>query len=122
VVAGCGLLLDAAADVVWARVAMACSPTERVVVRPGDGAGNTSLGRYGDITGNLLSARGDIVYITGMAVDPEKTVRKLVSLPIPMVQAIADFRFQQRISTESEAIRRLIEAGLDRESRRVQET
>lgn len=52
------------------------------------------------------------MYITNMAVNRETTVRKLVSLPIPLVQAIADFRFQQRVSTESEAIRRLIELGL----------
>ncbi len=47
-----------------------------------------------------------------MVVNPETTVRKLVSLPRAMAQAIEDFRFQQRIKTESEAIRRLIEAGL----------
>lgn len=47
-----------------------------------------------------------------MAVNTETTVRKLVSLPKPMVQAVEDFRFKHRIKTESEAIRRLIEAGL----------
>ncbi|MBX6745234.1 MAG: hypothetical protein IRY87_24630 [Acetobacteraceae bacterium] len=47
-----------------------------------------------------------------MAVNPETTVRKLVSLSRPLVQAIEDFRFQNRIKTESEAIRRLIELGL----------
>lgn len=47
-----------------------------------------------------------------MAVNPETTTRKLVSLPKSMLQEIKDFRFNHRIDTESEAIRRLIEAGL----------
>jgi hypothetical protein len=38
--------------------------------------------------------------------------RKLVSLPADLAQAIEDFRFENRIGSESEAIRRLIEAGL----------
>jgi hypothetical protein len=56
------------------------------------------------------STRND--YITGMAVDPHRMTRKLVSLPHELLRAIEDFRFQQRIKTESEAIRRLIETGL----------
>ena len=55
-------------------------------------------------------------YITDMPVNPETTVRKLVSLPRPMVKAIEDYRFANRVSTESEAIRRLIEAGLRAEA------
>lgn len=47
-----------------------------------------------------------------MAVNPATTTRKLVSLPKPMVQEIRNFRFEHRIDTESEAIRRLIELGL----------
>lgn len=54
-----------------------------------------------------------------MAVNPETTTRKLVSLPHEMVQAIDDYRFQQRIKTESEAIRRLIELGLKAAARRT---
>ena len=38
--------------------------------------------------------------------------RKIVSVPAELAEAIADFRFGERISTEAEAIRRLIEAGL----------
>ncbi len=60
-----------------------------------------------------LEDNTDIGYITDMAVNPETTVRKLVSLPKPMVEAILDFRFTHRIGTESEAIRRLIELGLE---------
>ena len=47
-----------------------------------------------------------------MVVNPETTIRKLVSLPHAMARSIDDFRFQERIKTESEAIRRLIELGL----------
>lgn len=52
------------------------------------------------------------IYITGMAVNPETTTRKLVSLSHKLVAEIEDFRFANRIKTESEAIRRLIESGL----------
>lgn len=47
-----------------------------------------------------------------MAVNPETTTRKLVSLPRELAQAISDYRFTNRIKTEAEAIRRLIERGL----------
>lgn len=60
-----------------------------------------------------MSVNTVAVYITGMAVNRDTTVRKLVSLPRAMVEAIEDFRFAQRIKTESEAIRRLIELGLE---------
>jgi hypothetical protein len=48
-----------------------------------------------------------------MAVNPDHMTRKLVSLPNELLRAIEDFRFQHRIKTEAEAIRRLIEAGLN---------
>lgn len=44
--------------------------------------------------------------------------RKLVSLPAGLAQAIEDFRFENRIGSESEAIRRLIEAGLSASKKR----
>ncbi len=53
-----------------------------------------------------------------MPVNPETTVRKLVSLPRELASAILDYRFQQRINTESEAIRRLIELGLEASKRK----
>jgi hypothetical protein len=52
-------------------------------------------------------------YVPDMAVNPETTVRKLVSLPRDLVLAVEDFRFANRINTESEAIRALIRRGLD---------
>lgn len=55
-----------------------------------------------------------------MVINPETTVRKLVSLPREMVQAIEDYRFANRIKTEAEAIRRLIEAGLRAEQGKAQ--
>jgi Arc/MetJ-type ribon-helix-helix transcriptional regulator len=39
--------------------------------------------------------------------------RKPVSLPPELAQAVEDFRFANRFKTESDAIRRLIELGLD---------
>jgi hypothetical protein len=38
--------------------------------------------------------------------------RKIVSLPAELAQAIEDYRFANRMKTEAEAIRRLIELGL----------
>ena len=41
-------------------------------------------------------------------------VKKLVPLTAEMAERIRDYRFEQRIESENEAIRRLIEAGLGR--------
>ncbi len=38
--------------------------------------------------------------------------RKIVSLTPELQKAVEDFRFEQRIKTESDALRRLIELGL----------
>jgi hypothetical protein len=38
--------------------------------------------------------------------------RKMVTMPAELAQAVDDFRFQNRITTEADAIRRLIEAGV----------
>ena len=40
-------------------------------------------------------------------------VKKLIGLSEEQAQRIADFRFEKRIGSESEAIRQLIELGLD---------
>ena len=47
-----------------------------------------------------------------MAKDKPMTARKIVSLPEDLARQIEDFRFDNRISSEAEAIRRLIELGL----------
>jgi hypothetical protein len=48
-----------------------------------------------------------------MATTPSLTVRKLLSITPELAKAIADYRYQERIPTESEATRRLIELGLE---------
>ena len=47
-----------------------------------------------------------------MAKAPLYPVKKLVYLTDKQAQQIADFRFEQRLQSENEAIRRLIEIGL----------
>jgi hypothetical protein len=56
-----------------------------------------------------ITIYGDITFVI---VNPAAMVRKLISLPHALIAAVEDFRFKNRIKTESEAIRRLIEAGL----------
>jgi hypothetical protein len=48
-----------------------------------------------------------------MPVNPETTVRKLISLPRALAARVEDYRFQVRAKSEAEAYRRLIEAGLE---------
>ena len=50
-----------------------------------------------------------------MAVNSETTARKLVSMPHETVRAIQNFRFANRMASESQAIRRLINIGLHSE-------
>lgn len=40
-------------------------------------------------------------------------VKKLVNLTEELAKRISDFRFEMRLQSENEAIRRLIELGLD---------
>lgn len=47
-----------------------------------------------------------------MAKPPLLTEKKLIAMSPDMVEAIRDFRFANRIETESEAIRRLIRTSL----------
>jgi metal-responsive CopG/Arc/MetJ family transcriptional regulator len=55
-----------------------------------------------------------------MVVNPDRMTRKLVSLPHELLAAIEDYRFENRIKTESEAIRQLIELGLKARQERAQ--
>src|SRR5260221_14611410 len=52
----------------------------------------------------------------GMARPKTGDTRKMVTLPTELAQAIEDYRFTNRLKTEAEAIRRLIEAGLSKAS------
>ena len=54
----------------------------------------------------------DIGYIIAMPRSPTLTVKKLIAMPPALAEAIEEYRFRERIKTEAEAIRRLIEAGL----------
>jgi hypothetical protein len=47
-----------------------------------------------------------------MSKDATHTETKLVRMSPELVQRIADYRFEQRLPSEAEAIRRLIELGL----------
>ena len=51
-----------------------------------------------------------------MAIDREKWARKIVTLEHDIVAQVKKFRFGNQIESESEAIRRLVKAGLDAES------
>lgn len=57
-----------------------------------------------------------IAYIKNMARELTYTVKKLVSLSEEQAARISEFRFSQRISSENEAIRQLIEIGLNAEA------
>ena len=53
-----------------------------------------------------------------MAREQPMTTRKIVSLPADLAKEIEDYRFANRIATEAEAIRRLIEMGLKKSPKR----
>ena len=49
----------------------------------------------------------------------EMIVRKIVSFPEWLLQAVEDYRYDTRIPSEAEAIRTLIEVGLRAEGRKI---
>lgn len=55
----------------------------------------------------------DMRYMLGMAKQTKYPVRKLSYFSDEMAKAIDDFRYAQRIPSENEAIRQLIQTGLD---------
>lgn len=55
----------------------------------------------------------DMRYMLGMAKQTKYPVRKLSYFSDEMAKAIDDFRYSQRIPSENEAIRQLIQTGLD---------
>jgi len=55
----------------------------------------------------------DIGHTFAMAPDALYPVKKLVNLTAEQAQRISSFRFDQRVASENEAIRRLIELGLE---------
>ena len=52
---------------------------------------------------------------------PDELLTERVIFPVSkaMLQAITDYRFENRIDSKSEALRRLVEAGLKAESKRL---
>lgn len=52
-----------------------------------------------------------------MAREREMETRKIVSMPQWLAKAIEDYRFEERIQAEAEAIRQLIIRGLEAEGR-----
>lgn len=66
---------------------------------------------------------GEYLIRWGMSKETEPVARKTVTLPVSLWAEISIFRHGQRIGTEAEALRRLIQAGLRaeelREARRV---
>jgi hypothetical protein len=54
----------------------------------------------------------DMRYMLGMAKQTKYPVRKLSYFSDEMAKAIDDFRYAQRIPSENEAIRQLIQTGL----------
>jgi hypothetical protein len=54
----------------------------------------------------------DIIHIVGMAKDTQFPIKKLLPLTEEQAAAISEYRFENRISSENEAIRQLIDLGL----------
>jgi len=52
-------------------------------------------------------------YLTLMSKETVFPVKKLVNLTEEQAKRISDFRFEMRLQSENEAIRRLIELGLE---------
>jgi hypothetical protein len=52
----------------------------------------------------------------------DKLERVITPMPATMVKAIAEYRFDARCDTKSEAVRRLIEIGLKTEARRLKKS
>lgn len=48
-----------------------------------------------------------------MANEPTFPVKKLVNLTEELAKRISDYRFDERLQSDNEAIRRLVELGLD---------
>jgi hypothetical protein len=55
---------------------------------------------------------GDRRHIADMGKEPILTIKKLIAIAPVMAKSIEDYRFKNRIASESEAIRCLIELGL----------
>lgn len=50
-----------------------------------------------------------------MAINKKTTVQKLIAMPRPLAEQVNDYRYDNRLPSEAEAIRRLIQRGLEAE-------
>ena len=55
----------------------------------------------------------------GMSKQSEPVARKSVTLPISMWEAIADIRFSERIASEADLVRQLLQEALDMRKKRA---
>jgi hypothetical protein len=96
-----------------ARVEVAASPVPTLPRQLAELSGCLTRRRYMTYIADSEIVNSDyICHILRMAPDPTFSVKKLIALTPEMAEAIASYRFEQRIGAESEAIRRLIEIGL----------
>jgi hypothetical protein len=58
-------------------------------------------------------------YIDDMAKKPTYPAKKLIYLTDELIREISDYRFRERIQSDNEAIRRLLEIGLRSERNKV---
>ena len=88
-----------------------------VVVRPGGGSeGGIRPAVRNVMTVTSLVKHHRIHHHHPMAVNRETTVRKIISMPRALEAQVRAFRHRHEISTEAEAIRRLVEIGLSGDS------
>jgi len=52
-------------------------------------------------------------YFTYMAINKETTVQKLIAMPRELAEKVSEFRYDNRLPSEAEAIRQLIQKGLN---------
>lgn len=68
---------------------------------------------------NVFDTINYLCYTPGMGrpSSPEAMTRRQISLPDAVWARVVDYRFAERIPSEAEAVRRLIQAGLDAEEK-----
>ncbi|BCI68075.1 hypothetical protein AAJCM20276_26990 [Acetobacter aceti] len=48
-----------------------------------------------------------------MAINKETTTQKLIAMPKSLAEKVSEYRYDNRLPSEAEAIRRLIQIGLE---------
>ena len=52
-----------------------------------------------------------------MSSDEDTTIRKTISLPLSLWRRVEDFQFEARVKRDTEAVRQLLEIGLEAHER-----